>query len=67
MSIKISQAKCTVDIGLPVIYCFQHLDQQLVELKKSSKCHKTSGAPNDGFLLNALKTLFRLCRVLSNL
>ena len=26
-----------------------------------------SGAPNDGFLLNALKTLFRLSRVLSHL
>ena len=33
MSIKKSQAKCTVNIGLPVIWCFQHLDRH-VELKK---------------------------------
>ena len=30
-------------------------------------CGLTTGAPNDAFLLNALKTLFRLSRVLSNL
>ena len=45
MSIKKSQAKCTVDIGLPVIYCFQHLDQQLVELKKVLSFKKHQGHP----------------------
>ena len=29
--------------------------------------HAMSGSPNDGFLLNTLKTLFRLCRVLLDL
>ena len=28
MLVEKSQAKFTENIGLPVIYCFQHLDQQ---------------------------------------
>ena len=40
-------------------------NSSLKELEKEVQ-FKT-GAPNDGFLLNALKTLFRLSRVLSNL
>ena len=33
----------------------------------TKKFGKLSGAPNDGFLLNTLKTLFRLSRVVLDL
>ena len=36
------------------------------KFKKTNLDHY-SGAPNDGFLLNSLKTLFRLSRVLLDL
>ena len=41
-------------------------NSSLKELEKEVQFNQT-GAANDGFLLNALKTLFRLSRVLSDL
>ena len=47
------------------------IPKKIKNTQKIPKCPpprgREAGAPNHGYLLNALKTLFRLSRVLSNL
>ena len=51
------------------LFVFNSLPLRIVLLQKKSRwvCAPESGAPNDGFLLNALKSLFMLSRVLLDL
>ena len=51
------------------LFVSNSLPLRIVLLQKKSRwlCAPESGAPNDGFLLNALKSLFMLSRVLLDL
>ena len=49
------------------IYSKKNLSEQEKFIRNGSSSGALAGAPKDGFLLNTLKTLFRLSRVLLDL